>query len=455
MKIYSKFRLPLKFSPLFFLIFLSPLFFKSDSDSGTTSQWFTLPNLPFNVEFNVTLGWTNQDTNYIITAGGRINDTTSNEVLIYNTVSQQYMPLPPLPVPLERAGGFIIKDSIYIVGGAMDTSKNFINNLIRLDLTNPVTWEPRTNFPFNIGEITYSSAAMNDSIAYVAGGHNGGGAVNNVLLYDVNLDNWFPANQLPGPGLYGGGLATVNDTTLLFVGGRNGVNISQQTIIGRIDPVSPAGINWIPGPVYPSGQTYYTGIWGTKEGDAFMTGGSNSTVLDNNRASGKTFRYSESTNTIDTLAEKPTPVTHTQIFGFPLGAGTPKEYEVYAPGGSGVSNRAAFDVNERLYFIDSLISGIIKVNSNVPAEYLLEQNYPNPFNPETIINFQLSMFNMVKLSVYDISGKEVAILINEELQPGVYEYKFNGAGLASGMYFYRLSAGGGEFSDTKKMLLIK
>ena len=454
MKIYSKFRLPLKLSPVFFLIFLSPLFLRSDSDSGTTSQWFTLPNLPFNVEFNVTLGWTNQDTNYVIIAGGRVNDTTSNEVLIYNTVSQQFLPLPPLPSPLERAGGFIMKDSIYIVGGAMDTSSNFTNNLIKLNLANPVMWEPRMDFPFNIGEITYSTAAMSDSIAYVAGGHNGGGAVNNVLLYDVNLNNWFPANQLPGPGLYGGGLATVNDTTLLFVGGRNGVNISQQTIIGRIDPVSPAAINWSPGPLYPSGETYYTGIWGTKEGDAFMTGGSNSTVLDNNRASNKTYRYSESTNTIDTLAEKPTPVTHTQIYGFPLGSGTPKEYEVYAPGGSGVSNRIAFDVNERLYFIDSLVSGIIQVNGNTPAEYLLEQNYPNPFNPVTSIKFKVQSLKYIELKVFDVNGREVATLVNEQLQPGGYEYRFDGTELSSGIYFYRLSAAG-EFSDIKKMILVK
>ena len=93
----------------------------------------------------------------------------------------------------------------------------------------------------------------------------------------------------------------------------------------------------------------------------------------------------------------------------------------------------------------------------VPEEFGLSQNYPNPFNPETKINFQIpsqgtGLVN-VKLAVYDITGKEVSVLVNGNLEPGSYEYTFSGNGITSGVYFYRLTAGNN--SQTHKMLLIK
>lgn len=97
---------------------------------------------------------------------------------------------------------------------------------------------------------------------------------------------------------------------------------------------------------------------------------------------------------------------------------------------------------------------ITNLSSEMPETYTLEQNYPNPFNPSTKIRFDIPKGkDMVRLTVYDIAGKEVARLINQELSAGVYEYEFNGASLSSGMYFYRLEAG--NFIETKKMILIK
>lgn len=93
------------------------------------------------------------------------------------------------------------------------------------------------------------------------------------------------------------------------------------------------------------------------------------------------------------------------------------------------------------------------VSSVVPTEYALMQNYPNPFNPETKINFDLPNPSNVKLAVYDITGKEIALLVNEKLEPGSYSFKWNGAGFASGMYFYRIQSG--DFVQTRKMVLVK
>ncbi len=88
-----------------------------------------------------------------------------------------------------------------------------------------------------------------------------------------------------------------------------------------------------------------------------------------------------------------------------------------------------------------------------PDNFILEQNYPNPFNPATAINWKLSTGSDVDLSIYDLSGRKIATLLNEVQPAGYHSVKWNAAGYNSGIYFYRLTAG--EFADTKKMVLIK
>ena len=90
---------------------------------------------------------------------------------------------------------------------------------------------------------------------------------------------------------------------------------------------------------------------------------------------------------------------------------------------------------------------------NVIKDFLLYQNYPNPFNSSTKIKYQVAKAVNVTLKVYDLLGREVAILVNEEKKPGVYEVEFNGSGLSSGVYFYKLNAG--DFTQTKKLMLLK
>ena len=104
--------------------------------------------------------------------------------------------------------------------------------------------------------------------------------------------------------------------------------------------------------------------------------------------------------------------------------------------------------------------------SNQPENFILRQNYPNPFNPVTSIQYAITSRQFVTLKVYDLIGKEVATLVNEELEAGIYKVEFNVAQvsrpeIASGVYFYQLKAGDPEsssgqgFVETKKMLLLK
>lgn len=102
--------------------------------------------------------------------------------------------------------------------------------------------------------------------------------------------------------------------------------------------------------------------------------------------------------------------------------------------------------------------GIIIISTELPKEFKLHNNYPNPFNPVTKIRFDIpakegNFTSNARLSVYDIMGREIAVLINEHLKPGIYETDWNASLFASGVYFYRLNYG--EFSDIKKMILIK
>ncbi|MBE2256210.1 MAG: T9SS type A sorting domain-containing protein [Ignavibacteria bacterium] len=92
-------------------------------------------------------------------------------------------------------------------------------------------------------------------------------------------------------------------------------------------------------------------------------------------------------------------------------------------------------------------------SNNYPNEFILEQNYPNPFNPKTKIKFSLNRKMFVKLRIFDINGKELITAINKFSLPGEYEYEFDGSNLSSGIYFYILEYG--EYSKTKKMVLIK
>lgn len=99
------------------------------------------------------------------------------------------------------------------------------------------------------------------------------------------------------------------------------------------------------------------------------------------------------------------------------------------------------------------ITGINSITKNLPDDFKLFQNYPNPFNPSTIISFYVSNYSRVQLKVYDILGREVSNLINEFKPAGTYSITFDGNGLSSGIYLYRINSG--TFSETKKMILVK
>lgn len=108
------------------------------------------------------------------------------------------------------------------------------------------------------------------------------------------------------------------------------------------------------------------------------------------------------------------------------------------------------------------VTGFINIGNELPEKFFLYQNYPNPFNPSTKIKFEVPTPSLtlsgakgllVKLTVFDVLGREIAVLVNEQMKPGTYEVEWDGSNYPSGVYFYKLIAG--DYSETKKMVLIK
>ena len=141
--------------------------------------------------------------------------------------------------------------------------------------------------------------------------------------------------------------------------------------------------------------------------------------------------------------------------GFVQGSGnsnSPKEYSFTD------QSLASGNYSYRLKQIDNdgtfKYSDIVEVTINqIPNDYSLNQNYPNPFNPSTTISYDIPTTSTVRISVYDILGKEIRLLVNEEKNPGHYEMIFEANDLAGGIYYYTIKAG--EFSQSRKMILLK
>jgi len=136
--------------------------------------------------------------------------------------------------------------------------------------------------------------------------------------------------------------------------------------------------------------------------------------------------------------------------------------------GEGLSNEMLYGIwvvspqevyvtgNDRTILKYGLLTGV-EQQPTQPTEFMLEQNYPNPFNPSTRIQYTIGSRQFVQLKVYDVLGNEIATLVNDEKEPGIYETEFNPASSiknpTSGIYFYKLTAG--DFIQTKKMILMK
>jgi hypothetical protein len=140
--------------------------------------------------------------------------------------------------------------------------------------------------------------------------------------------------------------------------------------------------------------------------------------------------------------------------GFVNGHGTTTEIQEYSYVDNTVGTGTYFYRLKQIDFLGQYeYSDVIEVEVKGPLTYGLEQNYPNPFNPSTKIKYSIAETGLVRLSVYNLIGEEVSVLVNGQVESGFYEVSFDASDLPSGAYFYRLQAG--NTVQIKKMLLMK
>jgi photosystem II stability/assembly factor-like uncharacterized protein len=207
---------------------------------------------------------------------------------------------------------------------------------------------------------------------------------------------------------------------------QNGV-ILATGIFGRIMKSTNLGANW----VSTSGLTPYTinDVKFLNNNTAYAVGSGGELFITHNAGDTWIKEQSKSGNTIRTLSIV-----------------TPSRLMVFGEEGN------------MLKYTPDLTSTGNGNNNEVPSLYKLEQNFPNPFNPSTNVKFSIPADGIVKLIVFDITGREVKMLTNEKMNAGNFEVNFNASGISSGVYFYRLDVTGKDglsFSDTKKMILVK
>jgi len=192
--------------------------------------------------------------------------------------------------------------------------------------------------------------------------------------------------------------------------------------------------------------TYYHGVHKLNGFSSFwtpigLTGKSSLSMITNEkgdvflgRSNGEILKYAGDTNWVS------------------LGTGIPSTY-VWCLALDSLDYMYAGTENGTVYRSNNTVTEVINNFPNELKHFFLNQNYPNPFNPATTIRYQLPERSLVTIKVYDILGREVATLVNEEKPAGSYEVQFIGNGLTSGIYFYQIKAG--EYSETKKMILLR
>jgi hypothetical protein len=140
--------------------------------------------------------------------------------------------------------------------------------------------------------------------------------------------------------------------------------------------------------------------------------------------------------------------------GFVPGFGTTTEPKSYSYSDRSVNTGTNYYRLKQVDYDGSFeYSNVVEVEINTPTEFMLAQNFPNPFNPTTTIDFGIKEKSNVKIIILNAIGEEVAVVLNEEREPGFHQVEFSAANLPSGVYFYQLKAG--SFIETKKMLLLK
>jgi len=402
----------------------------------SSSGWTSGALCPAPNSLGAGVGYARNDTGWVFSIGGQANLTP---VTKYNIKTNVWTTVAPLPIGLDRFGACRVKDSIYVIGGAINATA-YGAQVYKYDI-NANTWVTRTSLPGVIG--WNKVIGYQDSLIYCAGGYNGVATVSDVLLYNAKTNTWRTATSMPAI-RFGGGFAVVGDT-LIYASGVDGTVIQPTTYRGVISQTDRSAITWTTGAPIPT-ALFRTDAAQFGCGIILATGSSTTAWTS---VSNQAYFYSPGLNTWTLLATMPTALTASHLGSAYIGQN--KWKFVVATGYTGTVAYGTPQIYSDS--IGCLLVGVTGNSSVIPTVYSLSQNYPNPFNPVTKISYGLPKSGLVTLRIFDMLGREVASLINEFKAAGTYTVDFNASQLSSGVYFYKIETNG--FTDIKKMMLIK
>lgn len=352
---------------------------------------------------------------------GLTPDARKNDLWEYDPDKDIWLQLASMPAPArEGAVGFSINQKGYIGSGATDSSGLF-NDFWEYD---PVTsqWTQKADIPINFA---YSGSLVSFSLA--GKGYVKASFVDpNFWEYDPESDTWTKKTNFPGAG-------KANQVAFsIGLKGYIGTGFADYDATPEFWEYDPAEDKWIKKTDFPGVPR--VGAVGFSIGKYGYIG------IGNSR--GKFPR--------DFWMYDPSNDTWTQIDSCGYGADGAFCFSI---GNKGYVGTGVFtDVGE-FWEYDSGTTSVQNYNDLKVNKFSLYQNYPNPFNPVTTIQYEIPKESFVEIIVYDVMGREVKELVNEEKLAGRYEVKFNGGTLSSGIYFYVLRTG--SFVETRKLVLLK
>ncbi|KPJ49076.1 MAG: hypothetical protein AMJ41_03655 [candidate division Zixibacteria bacterium DG_27] len=391
--------------------------------------------------------------------------------------SQTWRECAPAPTARWNPASVVLDGKIYVIGGQDSIPPYSSLNTVEVYDPDLDVWETLAPMPTDRWGLMVAVAGGK---IYAIGGQNGsfsGGYTSSdaVEEYDLDTDTWTSKTPMPTPRGWGGCVA-INDTIFVFGGYRR----PPGQILTVVEKYHPAGNMWYSEPPMPTGgrrtfmtarvgnKVYLIGGWGsnmvqeydpvaktwaTKTPMPTARGGSGVDVLDGqiHIVGGRGGRsdeyeaYNPATDTWRALNPMPTPRE-----GLVAGVVNGK---LYAIAGSAPINQGGlpyYAKNEEASGFTEVEGGAITIR---PATYHISQNYPNPFNAGTTIEYELPLASDVAIRIYDLLGREVETLLQKDQKAGRYAIDWNSPDIPSGIYFYKVQAG--EFTETKKMLLLR
>jgi len=373
----------------------------------------------------------------IYAVGGGIDIAkTSSAVEEYDPVTNIWTAKPNLPESRMGQALCQVNGKIYVFGGAVSALGNICSNVYSYDPSTDTCWNIESDMNAVRG---YFSASVVNGKIYLIGGANipNSNGLNTLEEYDPETGKYTLRKPMPTARSL---LATAVVKGKIYAIG--GAKTKYGPVLNTLEEYDPSTNTWTTKADMHTARGWLAAS--VVNDKIYVIGGASDSNTNPNLESVEV--YDPQT---DTWAEIEPMLTARRTH-----SACAVDEGIYVIGGitGGWGNLGQVSGKVEAYTPQSETSIINEESQNL-VNFLLFQNFPNPFNPSTTIKYSITKQSYVTLKVYDILGREITILVNEEKRAGNYEMNWNAAKLSSGVYFYKLKAG--EFIQTKKMILMK